>query len=657
MKEERRKKKEKKLQDKEDKKRLKEEARQEKKRLKEEKKKGNKIKAIKIDRKNIEFIKQICSVSGYDWYQMYYINANKYFTCLRLHEYPESSSIEMINELTDISNVLVTVDGSNLSMADYESKIEKVIQKEDNKGQDTNKFTAYRKSRENIKELGTFDRYISDSKETVKLITIRLYVFGKTKEELNDNVQKIDNVLRRKKMRAYVHVNDLFSDVKAITSFDNPEKTMVASSTVAEMMMRSEINMVHENVGLLGYTNNGLFAPNPYRFEFTSYCKVFMGKTGSGKSALFKRFMESFYLRGNHTQYIFDIHKEYGQICSMLGIPVVGLSEGHYINFVQIFYTESDDGTIKENDIANKISAITNTFISMHSLDMGRDVTLIKSFKKILRDFYKDYIGKDLMSITDNDWFTLEDVYKQVKQMFDEERFKIAEERSDMYRLKLCLEEMIFEFGSLFNQKTNMHFDLEKSICFDFSFLMNNKNEMMVSAYIELFLNYVSYGFYLNKRNNEKALKEKGLSWNDFKEPLYTLDCAIDEFMKYAVSRSFLKNVDDLIKYARKSFCGFSFMIHTTSDLIKGYENHGDLLESIFSLSVHKYIGEIDGKSLDTIGSLVPALTDNNLLVISQFKKYADGSRPFMAVVNDNIKIPFISIVTPFQSSYYGGGK
>ena len=261
------------------------------------------------------------------------------------------------------------------------------------------------------------------------------------------------------------------------------------------------------------------------------------------------------------------------------------------------------------------------------------------------------------MSITDNDWFTLEDVYKQVKQMFDEERFKIAEERSDMYRLKLCLEEMIFEFGSLFNQKTNMHFDLEKSICFDFSFLMNNKNEMMVSAYIELFLNYVSYGFYLNKRKNEKALKEKGLSWNDFKEPLYTLDCAIDEFMKYAVSRSFLKNVDDLIKYARKSFCGFSFMIHTTSDLIKGYENHGDLLESIFSLSVHKYIGEIDGKSLDTIGSLVPALTDNNLLVISQFKKYADGSRPFMAVVNDNIKIPFISIVTPFQSSYYGGGK
>lgn len=71
---------------------------------------------------------------------------------------------------------------------------------------------------------------------------------------------------------------------------------------------------------------------------------------------------------------------------------------------------------------------------------------------------------------------------------------------------------------------------------------------------------------------------------------------------------------------------------------------------------MHKYIGEVGGSSLSALGELIPSLTDNDLLKISKQKKNTDGSREFMAILNDNIKIPFTSLVTPFQRSYYGGG-
>ena len=173
---------------------------------------------------------------------------------------------------------------------------------------------------------------------------------------------------------------------------------------------------------------------------------------------------------------------------------------------------------------------------------------------------------------------------------------------------------------------------------------------------MEMFLNYVSYGFYLNKIHNGNVMKEKGIKIYQLSEPLYTCDCLVDEFMECAVSRSFLERCRSLVVYARKAFSGFSYVIHATKDFEKGMRYNGDLLTELFELSVHKYIGEVGGSSLSALGELIPSLTDNDLLKISRQKKNTDGSREFMAILNDNIKIPFTSLVTPFQRSYYGGG-
>ena len=613
------------------------------------------IRKIKIDHTNYEMLKKICAHGNLSFHENYFLNGNKYFTCLQIFDFPEESYMGFVNQLIGNKNVFVKVDVSSVNQMDYDVRIERAIKKQDGDLDETKKYTKARKASKNKNQLLQFDSYIDKSKETVKMMTLRVYVFGNTKEELDENLLFVENQLSRMKMRGYVQLNDMDTDYKALTSFDNPVKKMVASSTVSDMMMRSEINHIDKNCVLIGRTGNGLLAPNPFLFDYTSYGKVFMSKTGGGKSALVKRMIEGMEVRGNHIQYIFDIHNEYRDYCRMLNIPIASINENTYVNFLQMFYTESSNGVINKLDITNKLDSVVTTFVSFYKLDAKADKTVIMQFKRSIRNFYDEYLGKNINDLKNEDWFVLSDVYEKLKDDIKGELFR-GIEQSDIYVLELCMETMIKDYGMLFNEQTNIEFDLTRSLCFDFSFLQNNSDKIVKASYMEMFLNYVSYGFYLNKIHNENVMKEKGIKIYQLSEPLYTCDCLVDEFMECAVSRSFLERCRSLVVYARKAFSGFSYVIHATKDFEKGMRYNGDLLTELFELSVHKYIGEVGGSSLSALGELIPSLTDNDLLKISRQKKNTDGSREFMAILNDNIKIPFTSLVTPFQRSYYGGG-
>lgn len=620
------------------------------------KEKMHTAKRLKIDKKNYDLLNTICSHSGFTFNELYYINANRFFTCIQIHDFPQESYAGFINNLINEPDVFVKLDISSMEQIEYDNKIEKALKKSQNDFDDAKKFIKASKANKNKKELLLFNDYVDRAKETVKMITIRLYVAADSYDKLMERTLEISNILSRLKMRGFIQTNDLQTEMQALTSFDNPVAKMVASSTVADCMMRSDIKYINNRSVLIGLTKNGLFAPNPFLFEHTSYGKVFMSKTGGGKSALIKRMIEGLEIRGNHIQYIFDIHDEYNKYCKMLHIPIVSLNEKTYVNIAQLFYTEHYEGTIQIIDITNKIAEIEKTFITFNKLDEKRDKTIIMQFRKLLRVFYEIYIDKNINELKNEDWFTLSEVMKELKSSISSDLYRSVEER-DIYVLDMCLDSMCNLYGFLFDNRTNIDFDLTHSLCFDFSFLQNNSDKLVKASYMEMFLNYVSYGFYLNKRRNEQYMEDNHIRITELEEPVFTCDCLIEEFMECAVSRSFLDKCRSLVVYARKAYCGLSYIIHTTKDLEKGLENNGDLLEELFALSVHKYIGEIDGTSLSSVKALIPCLSEHDLQVIRSFRKGADGERQFMGIINDSIKIPFTSILTDLQKQYYGGGR
>lgn len=611
---------------------------------------------IKITPENYGFIKAICSKSGYSFHELYYVNANRYFTCIQVFDFMDNSVPGCFNHIIGLSNTLVTMDVSHLDRTEYDDIMEKNIKSVGNEQEESKKVMKFFRAKEKMNNLMIFNNYVDSTKDTIKLLTLRIYLFDKTKEALQNRFDVMNNKLYRMKLTEnYVQTNNLEADVKALTKFDNPIKKMVCGETIADFMAHSGVNIVDKNCALLGITANGLYAPNYFSLKNSSFSTLIIGSMGSGKSACIKKIEKNRILKGNHISYIFDIHGEYADFAEQMEIPSVGISEKESINFFQMFYVEDGDGMIRRVDITNKIDEVTATFSEFNDLNRHDNATLIMQFEKLVRSFYEEYLDKNIEELTSKDWFTLSDLMKEfARQTNRKKRYKSVEE-NDLYVLELCLDKMIHEYGYLFDRRTTIDFDLNKSIRFDVSFLRNNPNKSLKSAYINLLLNYVSFGAYLNMKMNHRLMKECDIKIYELTEPLQTLNILIDETMEYA-DYAFLEKVNGIHKFLRKAFASFTFVIHGTADFVKALSDRGDLYGQLFSLCSNKIIGKIDGDSAGKLVGLIPEFCERDSHIVTGFKKGANGERSFLVVDDQKRKTRITTIISKFERGFFGGG-
>lgn len=619
-------------------------------------KKRKPMNAIRITPENYAFIKAICSKSGYSFHELYYINANRYFTCIQVFNFMDNSKLGCLNSIIGLSNTLVTMDVQHLDRTEYDDVMEKNIKNAGNEQEDSRKFMKFLRAKEQMSNLMIFNDYVDSTKDSIKLLTLRIYLFDKTKEALQDRYDVMNNKLYRLKLTEnYIQTNNLEADVKALTQFDNPIKKMVCGETIADFMAHSGVNIVDQNCALLGITANGLYAPNFFSLKNSSFSTLIIGSMGSGKSACIKKIEKNRILKGNHISYIFDIHGEYTDFVNQMEIPTVGISEKESINFFQMFYVEEEDGVIRRVDVTNKIAEVTATFCEFNNLNVHDDNTLIMQFEKLVRGFYERYLDRNIEELTNDDWFVLSDVLKGYKKQTNvKKRYKSVEE-NDLYILELCLDKMIHEYGYLFDRKTTIDFDLNKSVRFDVSFLRNNPNKSLKSAYINLLLNYVSYGAYLNMKTNNRLMRERDIKVYELTEPLQTLNILVDETMEYA-DYAFLKKVNALHKFLRKAYASFSFIIHGTADTVKALSAHGDMYSQLFSLCTTKIIGSVDGESASKLIDLIPEFSKQDEKIVTGFKKGSNGERSFLVVDDQKRKTRITTIISLFERSFFGGG-
>lgn len=620
------------------------------------KKRIKQMNVIKITPENYGFIKAVCSKSGYSFHELYYVNANRYFTCVQVFDYMDSSTLGCLNHIIESSNTLVTMDIRHLDKVDYDDIMEKNIKSTGNEQEDSKKYMNFIRAKEKMNDLMEFNNYVDATKDTVKLLTMRIYLFDKTKETLQDRVDIMMNRLYRMKLtKNYIQTNNLEADVKALTQFDNPIKKMVCGETIADFMAHSGVNIVDKNCTLLGVTSNGLYAPNYFSLKNNSFSVLIIGSMGSGKSACIKKVEKNRLLKGNHISYIFDIHGEYVDYGNLMEMSSVGISEKESINFFQMFYVEEEDGVIRRVDITNKIDEVTATFSEFNNLNRHDNATLIMQFEKLVRSFYERYLDRNIEELMSDDWFTLSDLMKEFQtQNKANKRYKMKEE-NDLYVLELCLDKMIHEYGYLFDRKTTINFDLNQSIRFDVSFLRNNPNKALKSAYINLLLNYVSFGAYLNMKTNNRLMKERNIKIYELTEPLQTLNILIDETMEYA-DYAFLEKINAIHKFLRKAYASFTFVIHGTADFVKALADRGDLYSQLFSLCPNKIIGKIDGDSATKLIDLIPEFTERDKNIVTGFRKGAKGERSFLVVDDQKRKTKMTTIISKYERNYFGGG-
>lgn len=633
---------------------------------KKEKDENNKNKLLKnvftITDDNYDFIKNISSKSGFIWNENYYMNANKYMTCLHIHEFMPNSYPEFLSFLIDLPFTFVSLDGEEMQKEEYKKVTDKFMRVENDKINESNRFSETSESMDNLQSMGNFIRELQEKEHTSKLITLRVYVFAYTLEELQKRVNYLDDLMSDKELHGYIKLNNLKADVRAITSFSNPVRKMVSSETVSNFAQRSEINYVDKNAMLLGVTKRGNFALNIFKFKGNANRNIMaIGGMGSAKSTLLKKIVNGNLLtnlkENTFVIHMLDIHKEYVDFCHMHGIPIISVDENNNVNIMQIFYTENADNIITKNDISTQISNVVETFDNMTRYN--RKQTLDK-LSVLLTSCYERYLKKNLDDIKNDDWLLLSEVLDLVTKKIRNNELN-NEELIDYSNIQLGLNKMCSVYGYMFNVHTNLNFDLSKSFCLDVSFLANNKDINVKAGYVTLLQSYLSKAISINRWKNENEMKRLGIDVHDLYEPIYKHMILIDETMQYATS-GFIKVCTAQNKLQRKCYSLSAYVIHSTSDIEN--ENSSDTVDisnvkELFKLAPHKFLGLMDGDSINKMykENLIPQLNERDVLNISNFKIADDESRPYLYVNQNNEKIYFYNVATRFQLQYFGGGR
>ncbi|MFV0394238.1 MAG: hypothetical protein ACK5LC_07565, partial [Coprobacillaceae bacterium] len=487
-------------------------------------------KILRINKKNEEFLKSIQSRTPYIFHELYYCHNNRYGTTIQIFDYDEVSHMGFMNAFISDNDIVVTGDISHIKELEYNDTFDKMMTNTSEEANDSKKLSIFKDKNKTIQEFNEFDNHLKSERLNPKHMTLRLFVMADTEDSLKIKVNQILRDLELKKMGGYIQTNNLKSDVQSLTSFSNPIKQMVSPSTIADVLMRSEINIVDEGIPLLGLTTNGLYAPDLYNYYNHSYHVKTLGGFGSGKSSLIKSLEEGYYIRADHTMHLLDKHKEYVEYCKKLDILRVAIDENNHINLCQIPYVMNKEGIVKDEDITSRIGLIVTIFkVSTETYD-GK---VIKQLKKHLRGKYKRYNGQKLDDITNEEWFILGDVLNDVISNEEQGLYKTIE-MDNIYEMRLGLDDMICTYGFIYNKKTNMKFDLTKSLCFDVSFLTDIEDEKVTSGYMTLLVSYLGKGVKINLEKNNKLMKELGVKPHQLKRPFFTHAIPIDETMDYA---------------------------------------------------------------------------------------------------------------------------
>ena len=216
---------------------------------------------------------------------------------------------------------------------------------------------------------------------------------------------------------------------------------------------------------------------------------------------------------------------------------------------------------------------------------------------------------------------------------------------------------MVDTYGFIYNHHTNVDINLSESVRFDLSFLQEERDRYVKSAYLTMVASYLQQAMYINEKENYALMEEKGISLYELERPALPMKISIDEFDSYFWCRTFIQAVYDLINFARKSFVSIELIVHGIDGILddKNKEN-ADLLQEIVNLCCMKFIGKTDGMK-DTFSKIVEGITVEDMISVSKFTKGADGQRRFLAIDELKEKIVFTSIVTNKQKEYFKGGR
>ena len=601
--------------------------------------------------------------------ERYIKTGDGYVSCIMVYEYPAQAYDFWLTNLMNIDGVFCVLDVATESSADAEDEINHSLDELDVRYKVTTDNSTQIEAEQNFQLLKSMLTDIKTQGEVIKLIQCRLYVAGRTKEEVDKRVGEIIGNLESNEYRAAVFLNETQYMYKALFQPYHEqvkEKNRRVGNPLPALSLAGGYPFNFEQLDdpygfYIGRSATGgsvvfdQFRKTMFRL---SYDMLIAGKKGSGKSTTMKLLMEYNAIIGNFVRVI-DQTGEFSDLALRLGGKIVTLNgTDGIINYLEVFKTDEDEAI----SFANHLSKLNTLFKFLSPNSDEDDRNEFEEYVRRLYELKGLWIGntKGSQKITGlppevypifSDLLDLvrSDLYEDVEARHYNRNLSTSK-LSRLEKIELTLSNLVHNYGSMFDGHTSLpSLTSEQVIVYNVQSISTLKSEIFNALLFNIMSLMFDDMIRIGVPNKERF--ESGV-------PIYQIPkllLMVDEAHKFINTTNpfALDYMIGIVREGRKYFTGLTLASQSIRDFNPQNTDSEavEKLKTLFELTQYKLIMQQESNCRDILKTVFnERITDSQLKQIPRF-----GQGECLLSTGEEILHTHITI-TAQESQLFKGG-
>ena len=629
----------------------------------------------KADDRNFELLYKIQPVGNVKAMNKHIELGDGYMTCLRIYAVPDELVRNWMFSLFKRSNCITTIDFETLDRVEVKKNIDRAISENKSRLYDAKKESEGDEAANTVARLKTLLAEVNQLGNSIKAIHIRLYIYGRTFEELENNRVAIEAGLYDDEFAKYaVNVNEqgaeyrsFFLPISEQQKTFSERKGLPCPSNIAAFGIPFHYVGWRDKYGFyIGDTpesaGSGPVFFSPYVIDNyrTSYDCLFAGAKGKGKSTMMKYFIEMDLAMGNKVR-IIDVIPEFLELTKNHGGIVIKLDgiAGDRLNPLEILRMDDDEN----QNYLKHMSKLGHMFRLKYP---SADNDTIDVFKNLLYKLYvkfgiikpkEDLSSQQITGLNPLAYPIFSDLLELVKAEIDLYEDMAKEKESakiviaQLVKISSAISDIVNVYGSIFDGHTTIKNLLDADIiAFDISKISDLEPEIYdMQLFNVLSIAYdscMTTGMKMKRLHDRKEIDARDIVY----QTIYIDEChkSINSRKKHSVERML-----DIMRQDRKFFIGIRLATQKVADLFP--ETTGETaedLKALFSQIQYKFIYNDDEEGLKVIRRAFGSVISESQL--DTLKKM--GKREFLLNFGTTTLHVIGKTISEERLMYYGGG-
>lgn len=568
---------------------------------------------------DVSFFCNIQPVGGIAFKDTYVRTGSGFSTSIYVYKLPVEINGFWLKDVFNIPDAIVTKDLSSRESNETLKQLSKAMREQYSRYESERDAYDSTIALEQFRDLQELGVSIRKSQQVVKYMTLRIYLYADTLEELQAKLKEAKTVLERNSFKATPLLMEQKEEwqsmyLDAVTQRELPNKRVgrdVPSSNIGTTFPANHV-FLHDPRGK--YIGNSLTdgqiiwdtfeVDNVHRLHYNS---IILGSMGAGKSTLLKKIMTHWASIGTMIRG-FDYSGEYRDVVEHFNGTVLTLDGSRgTINVFEVFPTATDEkGNI--DDEASYIQHLSKLATWYSILKPEATTEEIDCFENLTGELYlklgfgkgKSYTGRKA-----TDYPILEQLVEHLQEKLkaEEEQFT-AVEREAYGKIKITLEKLFNQYGRLFNRHTSMSNVQEEQIVFYDVKGLRSFDHKIVNAQVFIASSSM-WAELLQNGEKQKQLVEKGaIRFEDAIKGQLIIDECHNQINAENLRQT--RFINTLQREGRKLFVGVTLATQSINSLApEVVSSEGAVaLKEIFAFSQNRFYFKLPADSIERLKKL-----------------------------------------------------